>query len=71
VAHFLAVFNSLPEFGESFWLQQLAAWLAGQQPRALAGAGVVVPRDLVKEAPDYGEYVCAITTECLKVYSCV
>jgi hypothetical protein len=55
VAHFAAVFNSLPEFGESPWLQQLAVWLAEQQPLALAGPGVVVPRELVKQAPDYGE----------------
>jgi hypothetical protein len=55
VAHFSAVLNSLPEFGESPWLQQLALWLSQQQPGALAGAGVAVPRDIVKSAPDYGE----------------
>jgi hypothetical protein len=55
VAHFSAVFNSLPEFGDVPALQQLALWLSDQRPAALAAGGVSVPRDIVKDAPDYGE----------------
>jgi Mrp family chromosome partitioning ATPase len=56
VAHFMAVFSSLPEFGESDWLQLLARWLSEQSPRVLAADGVAVPRDIVKAIPEYGEY---------------
>ncbi|KAF8062721.1 hypothetical protein HT031_004051 [Scenedesmus sp. PABB004] len=60
VAHFAAVMASLPGFTG---LQAVLRWLAAQDPAALAGRGVTVPRELVRAAPDYGRVLSLLYLE--------